>query len=65
MCSASTVLVSGYIPSILAHYGLAFGKERSKPAINPEPAERVWVYVTILLSTAVAVTFLLKAGCTH
>ena len=64
-CSASTILVSGYIPSILAHYGLAFGKERSKPAVNPEPAERKWVYVTILSSTAVAATVLLKASWSH
>ena len=65
MCSASTVLVGGYIPSILAHYRLAFGRNRVGLRDNPEPAERVWVYVTILLSVAVALAVLLKSGYNH
>ena len=60
MCAASAVLVSGYVPSILAHYGLAFGRKRSSPAVNPEPDERKWVYVTILCSLAAMVAVLLK-----
>ena len=52
-CAATAVLVSGYIFSILAHYRLLFGRGRSGRRVNPEPAERVLIILTILIAIAV------------
>ena len=58
-CGASIVLVAGYVFAILAHYRLLWGKGRSGPRDNPEPAERALVYVTVLISTMCFVIILL------
>ncbi len=50
-CFAAVVLQAGFIPSILAHYRLGFGKNRTGPRENPEPKERLFVW----LSAAVAI----------
>jgi len=49
-CSASTALVAGYFPSILAHYRLFFGKSRLGARENPEPAEKLLVRLTLAVS---------------
>jgi hypothetical protein len=61
-CSASSVLVAGYILSILAHYRLLFGRKRAGPRSNPEPAEKVLVLMTGALAAALFAVILLAAG---
>jgi hypothetical protein len=51
-CSAASIMVAGYILGILAHYRLIFGRNRSGPRENPEPAERIIVYLSVLFSIA-------------
>jgi hypothetical protein len=58
-CSASCILVSGYILSILAHYRLLFGRKRRGERENPEPAER-WLVIGTILVAAVLFVALLK-----
>jgi hypothetical protein len=48
--SASTALFAGYIFSVLAHYRLLFGKSRLGARENPEPAEKLLVRLTIVVS---------------
>jgi hypothetical protein len=60
-CAASSILVAGYILSILAHYRLLFGRKRTGPRYNPEPAERVLVFTTAALAAAVFAIILLAA----
>src|ERR1017187_7835127 len=45
-CVAAIILEAGYIPSILAHYRIGFGKDRHGARTNPEPTERrfVWLF---------------------
>ena len=43
------VLLIGWIPSVLAHYRLIFGKNRNGPRTNPEPAEGVFVVLFEIL----------------
>jgi len=50
--SFSIVMMLGWVPAILAHYRLIFGRRRSGPRQNPEPAEGIIVIVIVLLSTA-------------
>lgn len=54
-CSASSILVAGYIFSILAHYRLLFGRNKGGPRDNPEPAERILVRLTIIIAAIVFV----------
>jgi hypothetical protein len=49
-CSAVSIMVAGYIFGILAHYRLIFGKNRSGPRDNPEPAERRLVLLAAALA---------------
>jgi hypothetical protein len=49
-CFTAIVLQAGYIPSILAHYRLLFGKGRSGPRKNPEPKERQLVLLFMVLA---------------
>jgi hypothetical protein len=51
-CSAASIMVAGYIFGILAHYRLIFGRNRSGPRENPEPAEKIIVYLFVLFSIA-------------
>jgi hypothetical protein len=44
-CCAAIILEAGYIPSILAHYRIGFGKGRHGPRTNPEPTEHVFVWL--------------------
>jgi len=53
-CAAATLLLTGYIPSILAHYRLLFGQNRAGPRDNPEPAEKTLVVFTVLAAVATA-----------
>jgi glucan phosphoethanolaminetransferase (alkaline phosphatase superfamily) len=50
---ASVILVAGYILGIMAHYRILFGQMRKGPRINPEPAERVVVWLTTVVALAV------------
>jgi hypothetical protein len=59
-CMVATLLLTGYIPSILAHYRIIFGKRRSGPRGNPEPAERILVILTVV--AAVMTTILMISG---
>jgi hypothetical protein len=49
-CFAAIVLQAGYIPSILAHYRLLLGKNRKGPRENPEPKERLFVWLSIAIA---------------
>jgi hypothetical protein len=60
-CSASSTLVAGYIFSILAHYRLLFGRNRLGPRENPEPAERLLVRLTIIVSVLLFIVILIKS----
>ena len=55
-CAAATIMVTGYLIGILAHYRLIFAGDRSGPRFNPEPPERVIVLVAGLLAV---LTFLM------
>ena len=57
-CTAITIMVGGYIFSLLAHYRLIFGQGRSGPRDNPEPAERRFVQLTTVLAVALFVAVL-------
>jgi len=48
-CASAVALLIGYVFAILAHYRLVFGRTRSGPRENPEPAERVlfWGFIAI------------------
>ena len=59
-CSSSSILVAGYILSILAHYRLLFGHGRVGPRENPEPAEKVLVSLTVALAMLLFVVILLR-----
>jgi hypothetical protein len=54
-CAAASLMVAGYIPSIFAHYRLIWGKNRTGQRENPEPAERVLVWLTFLIASVVFV----------
>jgi hypothetical protein len=58
-CAASVVMLAGYVPSILAHYRLLFGTDTSGPRANPEPAERVLVWIAAGLGITVFLLILL------
>ncbi len=60
-CSASSTLVAGFIFSILAHYRLLFGRNRLGPRENPEPAEKLLVRLTIIVSIFLFIIVLIKA----
>lgn len=49
-CSAASIMVTGYILGILAHYRLIFGRNRSGPRESPEPAEKIIAFFCILFS---------------
>jgi hypothetical protein len=51
-CLASSIMLGGYIVAILAHYRLIWGRGRTGPRVNPEPAERGCVLATIALAVA-------------
>jgi uncharacterized membrane protein YhaH (DUF805 family) len=57
-CAAAVLMVAGYIFAILAHYRLLFGRRRSGPRLNPEPAER-WIVLATLLLAAILLAALL------
>ena len=52
-CAATSIMVAGYIFGILAHYRLLFGKGRTGPRDNPEPAERWIVILSVVFAIAV------------
>ena len=59
-CVAAIILEAGYIPSILAHYRLGIGEHRTGGRDNPEPAERLLVRATVIISAVCfCATFLL------
>jgi uncharacterized RDD family membrane protein YckC len=56
--AAAIVLEAGYIPSILAHYRIFFGKRRARDKIlreRGEPAEKISVILTLVVATLVFV----------
>lgn len=59
-CSASSILVAGYIFSILAHYRLLFGRHRTGPRDNPEPAEKTLVRLTIVIAAIVFIVVFMQ-----
>lgn len=58
-CSASSILLAGYIPAILAHYRFIFG-DHTKGRWNPEPAEK-WIVITTV-SVAMAAMIIVSLG---
>jgi hypothetical protein len=50
---SAAILIAGYIPAIMAHYRIVFvrerlfwGPQREGPRHNPEPSERILVWIT-------------------
>jgi hypothetical protein len=54
VCSGSIMLISGYVPAILAHYRLLFGQHRKGHIQNPEPAERIVVIAVVVIAVVVS-----------
>ncbi|HTD39230.1 MAG TPA: hypothetical protein VK671_01330 [Mucilaginibacter sp.] len=52
-CGSIIIVVTGYIFGILAHYRLIFGKYRSGPRYNPEPAEKAIVLIAAFLALSI------------
>ncbi len=52
-CAASSVLLIGYIPAVLAHYRIEIGSNRVGPRGKGEPAERAWVIGIAVLATII------------
>lgn len=50
--AAATVLLAGYVPSILAHYNMLVGLDKTRR--NPQPLEAIFVLATV---TWAAVTY--------
>lgn len=50
-CAFALVLTAGYVPAVLAHYRIMFGKARTGPRQNPEPAERFIVVLCVVLAS--------------
>lgn len=59
-CAASICMVSGYVFGILAHYRLIFGRKRSGPRENPEPAEKWLVIASLAVALGVFALVLLR-----
>jgi len=53
-CTAALLLAAAYVPAILAHYGLIFGRPRKPDEEwrNPEPAEGWIVGIAVVFSVA-------------
>jgi hypothetical protein len=51
-CAAAMILQVGYIPSILAHYRIEIGANRKGPRQKGEPAEKLWVYLSMIAAIA-------------
>jgi hypothetical protein len=53
LCGSAVVLQIGYIPAIMAHYRIFFGKQRRAHHVDRvagEPAERVFVLLTVAIA---------------
>ena len=50
--AAALVMMAGYIFAILAHYRMLFGGKRTGPRVNPEPPERIIVFVSLFVAIA-------------
>lgn len=49
-CGSAVFLQIGYIPSILAHYQMLFGKPEINPPRKVQPAERFFVKLTVAIA---------------
>jgi len=58
--AAATVLAAAYPYALLAHYRLLLGRGRTDPRTNPEPGERLFVWLGVALATA---TFIFALAC--
>jgi uncharacterized membrane protein len=58
--AAATILVAGYVPAILSHYRIVFGRHRQGQRDNPEPAEKVAVITFAVIAVLVFVVSILK-----
>ena len=58
-CVASVVLLTGYVFAILAHYRLLFSCGRSGPRYNPEPSERILVFLSTIIAGSLALSILI------
>ncbi len=56
---ASIILIIGYIPGILAHYRLIFGRGKIGPRYNPEPPEKIIVLATAICSAVALISVFL------
>ena len=62
LCASSASMLGGWIFGILAHYRLILSKNpKNEKRDNPEPAEKVIVWITIIISVVVfLITFILE-----
>jgi uncharacterized protein (DUF697 family) len=51
--AAAAVMVAGYVFAILGHYRILFGRHRTRPRTNPEPAEIMFVAISALAAIGV------------
>jgi hypothetical protein len=54
-CGSAVLLQIGYVPAILAHYRIIFGKKRTAnhiPREPGEPAEKVFVLLTVVIAVS-------------
>jgi hypothetical protein len=58
-CAAAVIMLGGYIPGILAHYRLIWGRHLEAPRQNPEPTEKVIVLASILIAFVAFVIIML------
>jgi hypothetical protein len=63
-CVAAIILEAGYIPAILAHYRIGFGKDRHGPRTNPEPTERLFVWLFAIFAAG-CFSFALLSSSPH
>ncbi len=61
-CVTATIMVTGYIFGILAHYRLILAGSRSGPRDNPEPSEKIIVRMTVALA-AISFLVILSVSC--
>ena len=58
--AAAAIMVAGYVPAILGHYRIVFGRRRHGPRANPEPSERWFVLFTFVAAVAVFLVLLVR-----
>ena len=62
-CAAVLVMLGGYFFAILAHYRLVFGRDPKIPREAGEPAEKIIVWITLVVAVCVVLVVICKSPC--